>query len=297
MILLLAAAPAREVPREEDYARIVPLPGQDVFGAAAASPSREVNVCLYFDRDVFVRSLTAERYDCRGGIVAATAPHHAPALSLAAAVLKTVSGSSIPIDTVIVIGPDHKGLGNGVVLSGHAWDTPVGLLDGDLQTQSYILGSPHIGAEVDREIITSDHAVSVLMPYIKHYLPDAKVTAMLIGKGTSPSRLKALAGAINEISAQRRVLMLASIDFSHFQVPEAARAYDAATMVAVESDDIPVLLGMDGRNLDSPECMAVLLELGVLAGLSPRLLDHQTRVYTENGQTRAGSYMVYAWEY
>lgn len=253
-----------------------------------------INRCDYFDEATFDRNrLAARPYQNCEGIYAATVPHYAPMLYLAASVLETLAAGE-PFDTVVVIGPDHEGRGNGVVLSGSGWDTPFGVLSGDGQTADAISQNPVINAEVNHDILALDHAAAVLMPYIKHYLPDVSVTAVLLGNKASPTRLNALAATIHDLSQEKRVFILASIDFSHYQDSEMCREMDKVTADVIASGDRQTLLAMDGKNLDSPECLSVLLELGELAGRPPALIDHETLYYTENARQYAASYFIYA---
>jgi AmmeMemoRadiSam system protein B len=260
------------------------------------SPKRAepLNKCVFFDETFFAANTrVAEVYpDCKT-LYAATIPHYTPALYLAASVLKTAAELG-PFDTIIVMGPDHEGKGNGVTVSNQGWSTHIGVLPWDLDIVKSLKIHPDINAKIDNTLMQSDHAVSVLTPYIKHYFSDCDTVSILINKGTSPARLNALARTIVEASKEKRILVLASIDFSHYQTPEIAAEYDAATMRAVDREDRSALLSMNGKNLDSPECLVVILELGALNGSAPVLIDYQTLYYYEHAKQYAASYLIYA---
>ena len=114
-----------------------------------------------------------------------------------------------------------------------------------------------------------------------------------MGKGTSALRLSAFAKTLSELCEEKKLLLLCSIDFSHYQSPLLAEKYDEKTIRAVEDGDLTALLQMDGKYLDSPESLVLLLELARLKGCSIQLTDRDTLYYTEEGALSAATYMVY----
>jgi len=263
-------------------------------GFGFAKRAEPLNQCAFFDEALFAANTRAAKvYPERKTLYAATVPHYAPALYLAASVLKTAAESG-PFDTVIVMGPDHEGKGNGVTVSDQGWSTHLGVLPCDPGIVESLKIQPDINAKVDNVLMRTDHAVSVLTPYVKYYFPDCAMVSILINKDTSPTRLNALARTVCEASKEKKILVLASIDFSHYQTPEVAAECDMATMRAVDRDDRAALLSMNGKNLDSPECLAVILELGALNGSAAVLIDYQTLYYNEHSKQYAASYLIYA---
>lgn len=142
-------------------------------------------------------------------------------------------------DTVILIGPDHRGAAPGAISTPHvaAWRTPLG----DIPVNWDLLQG--IQDEINLVLLSTDeeHSLEVELPFLQMTLRQFKLVPLLMGI-QSPEicrRLStALVNAIRRESAQRPegieggggVLLVASSDLSHYFDDETARRLDQTTL-------------------------------------------------------------------
>lgn len=259
-----------------------------------ADRGQKLIACNHFDAEIFYKNVTlAEEFEIDVRPIGFTSPHYQPAMYLTASLCKTASAKG-GYDTVVVIGPDHKGTGGGVVVSESGFDTPFGSLTPDRSFTERVMKHPSVSAKIDDDFIERDHAAVALMPYVKYYFPKARAAAVLLSKSCDNAALTALADILRDAGDARSVLVLLSIDFSHYQSPAEAERRDADTLEIIGSRNIARLRNLDGANLDSPESMSVML---FLLNQYPQrqltLLAKAAIPYRENGLEYTGSYFIF----
>jgi len=275
-----------------------------VTGCASKQPpvqaldSEAYLMCHHFQRETFEASdALAESYEFEDGkLLAATSPHFIPAMTFTCKILKTVAAQDTPCQTVIVIAPGHSGEGAPIMISDLGWRTPWGDLVVDERATQAIYREYPLGAKVqiDRERIEQDHSASALMPYIKYYLPDVQIVTVLLNRSARLEDLAALSKVIAEIAAQKEVFVLASIDFSHYQPYEQTLERDAVTERLITAGDTQALKDLDGKNLDSPEAMIVLMNYAARREGSEAKILEKTILREAEPNGRIG-YSYYVW--
>jgi AmmeMemoRadiSam system protein B len=129
-------------------------------------------------------------------------------------------------DTVILLSPDHFGLTSSRIMIANAdWRTPYGLLKNDMELSSAIVERTNFIYLTDSRLMR-EHGVNYELPFIKKSLSRAKLTAVLIKKEASRADLDKLVTAIVENSKGKKVLVLASADFSHELIASEADKED-----------------------------------------------------------------------
>ncbi len=235
--------------------------------------------CDYYDEETFRRSVTlAEAYPHEGTLCAGVVPHHLLAGEMIASFFAAAAKDG-PYDTVLFVGPSHYPTGAGAVTTRSGWQTVFGPVENDLPLTASLLGDRTLAARVDDENMRLDHAVSGLIPYVGHYLPGAKVSALLLENGLSPARVQAAAErAAAAVSAEgKRVLLVCSIDFSHYLMPQEAVLRDEETRRAVEAFDYKTIAHFTDSNMDSPQTMAVFLRSAEAQGVwEVMVFDHSS---------------------
>jgi hypothetical protein len=121
------------------------------------------------------------------------------------------------IDTFVIINPNHTGIGNGNFnVSGvDEWETPLGSVETDKEFISAL------NVEINELAHQSEHSGEVQLPFLQHFLPyNFKVVMITLNRQT-PSNAVALAKLIAEAreKTQRKIFILASSDFSHYENP------------------------------------------------------------------------------
>jgi AmmeMemoRadiSam system protein B len=144
-------------------------------------------------------------------------------------------------ETVILIGPDHRGatLGQIATLDVEAWRTPLGDIPVDrgfLQT---------LQNEIDLKLLSSDneHSLEIELPFLQMTLEEFKLVPLMMGD-QSPSMCRQLAEALATVintGPFSSTLLVASSDLSHELDDDTARHLD--------KDTIQFMLDLDGDGL------------------------------------------------
>lgn len=157
-----------------------------------------------------------------GGIV----PHAGYQYSARQAIpfFKLVSSMKNDIETVVILNPNHHGFGSGPAnLSGYQfWSTPLGNLSVDLEL------SDQIGLAICPEAHDHEHSGEVQLPFLQYYLSEGFRIVMITINDQSWSSCAHLARQIWQavMSTGRRILLIASSDFSHYETPEEGARRD-----------------------------------------------------------------------
>jgi AmmeMemoRadiSam system protein B len=146
--------------------------------------------------------------------------------SVAGAVYSTIE---IP-DTIILIGPNHTGLGAPVSLMGKgAWETPLGTIEIDDALAASIFSRSHLIQE-DSLAHLREHSLEVQLPFIQYFKSFIKIVPMQMldtRYETCVAVGNAVAEAISSYKSQGAdVLIVASSDMSHYERAEVAKEKD-----------------------------------------------------------------------
>ena len=146
-----------------------------------------------------------------------------------------------PYDAVILAGPSHFVGFDGVSLyPAGAFETPLGLSAIDDEIARELLDGSRIVQAIPAAH-TREHSLEMQLPFLRRLLPDTKIVPLLMGHQT-PETIEALATALANVAAGRRVLLVASTDLSHYFDAETAAALDARVSEAVAAFDAIRLL-------------------------------------------------------
>jgi AmmeMemoRadiSam system protein B len=131
-------------------------------------------------------------------------------------------------DTVVVVAPNHTGMGNSPMsLDSHKqWQSPLGIIDVDME----------LGREMElpfnEEAQRFEHSAEVILPFIQHFIGD-KVKFLPINMLEQSYRnanmlamlLKSAADKLN-----RKILVIASSDFTHFKNSKVGYELDSMAL-------------------------------------------------------------------
>jgi AmmeMemoRadiSam system protein B len=126
---------------------------------------------------------------------------------------------------VIVLGPNHTGLGRPVALwpPGGAWHTPLGSVPVSAALTSALAASP--GIEQDRAAHLHEHSLEVQLPFLQRARPDVEIAALCLGP-LDVAECEAVGRAVAAAAGAAGALVVASSDMSHYIPEDAARAKD-----------------------------------------------------------------------
>jgi len=178
------------------------------------------------------------------GLKVCVCPHAGYAYSgpVAAHSYLDVSELSKP-DLVVIVGPNHYGIGSGVATYGEGeWETPLGRVAVNAAATKRIMELADMVA-VDKVAHRREHSIEVQLPFLQHIYGDGlsflpislafqdKSTARSLGKGLA-TLLEAYAGG------KGRAVLVASSDLTHYEPAAQAREKDGALLKHVERLDI-----------------------------------------------------------
>jgi len=168
-----------------------------------------------------------------GKLQALIIPHAAYVYSgqIAAHSYKLIQGKDY--ETVIIIAPSHRyGFEGCSIYPQGGYETPLGVADVDRVVASEL--SKASGFKYIPQAHQAEHAVEVQVPFIQQTLPQAKIVPVVMG---FPQRktIFTLATALAKVAVERKVLVIASTDLSHFEPRKVANEIDAQTISLIES--------------------------------------------------------------
>jgi len=255
--------------------------------------SNIVMECDFYEYEMLSsHTLNAVPYDNCSDAIGMTVPHYMPVMQMCANALSSVSADDV--ETVIVIAPNHSGEGAAVQISGDGFFWQDGNIEGDTGTAEKLLLTEGIRAVKSNEMIKFDHSASIQAPYAAHYFKNAKIVTILVSKGMYDSEIVALSEAIAEIASEKKIFLIASIDFSHYQKTAIAAERDKETKSIIDSGNIDALRRLTGANLDSPETMSIFMTVAKKLEKSVVLEDYKLTSFIENGMEQGASYFVYS---
>lgn len=133
-------------------------------------------------------------------------------------------------DSVILLGPDHTGLAETVSISTEPWKTPLGEIDIDRDLAEKIIKQSDIIIE-DNNAHTYEHSIEVQLPFLQYQLKSLKIVPIIIPTGnTGLEELQDIADTISKATEDKKILFIASSDFTHF-----GKGYN---FVPVEKDEL-----------------------------------------------------------
>lgn len=200
-------------------------------------------------------------------------PHHDLANPMISRILAETAerlAGNMP-DTIILLGPNHEREGASKIQTNALdWDTPEGIMPVAKDWAEELLRL--YSASGDPTLFEREHSVNTLIPWIRHYFPDASVLPILIHGNLEQMRCLALSRTLAEFSNQRKTLIIASIDFSHGLSSRVALLRDAKTWALMQAGDVAGLMLLGNAYLDAPPTLATLLMTMDRLGTAPACL-------------------------
>ncbi len=210
--------------------------------------------------DGIVKVNKNSKYTTNETIKAVIVPHHLVATEAIAAGIKSLATKKRRI--VLVISPDHfGGCPKLICTTNGVYKTFFGDISIDSKIVKQLIGHKNI---VDvSNLFINEHGIYSIVPYIKHYLPEATIVPIVIsqkGRGTYESRKDMLA-MLDTLVTRNDVLLVVSSDFSHYLPIEEADIYDKETQASFCSGNSNEILTLKNPSQsDCPLCLWVLQE-------------------------------------
>ena len=126
---------------------------------------------------------------------------------------------------VIVLGPNHTGLGRPAALwpAGGGWRTPLGTVPVSRELTDALAADPLV--EVDRAAHVREHSLEVQVPFLEVASPGLEIAALCLGH-LDVDACEAIARTVAAAARAHGALVVASSDMSHYIPAAQARVKD-----------------------------------------------------------------------
>jgi len=176
--------------------------------------------------------------ESRAGTLACLAPHAGYIYSGPVAAHSYLHVSSmLDPDLILVVAPNHYGIGSGVsaYMKGE-WETPLGRLRVDAQAAEELSRATGI-LDFDPTAHQLEHSLEVQLPFLQSIYGDAVPILPVSISFQDLETTATLARGISEIARSRRTVIIASSDLTHYEPAVEAKRKDLALISQVERMD------------------------------------------------------------
>jgi AmmeMemoRadiSam system protein B len=151
-------------------------------------------------------------------------------------------------DLIVLIGPNHTGIGSGVsIMNSGSWRTPMGVVDVDEEVAKEIMERSTI-IDSDESAHMREHSIEVQIPFLQYVLGDFRIVPiamMMQDLNTSRDVGEAVAKALGKTNS----VIVASTDMTHYEPQPQAEKKDKAVIEAIlELDEERLINTVHGLN-------------------------------------------------
>lgn len=172
-------------------------------------------------------------------VVAVVSPHAGYDYSGPVAAHSYLHVSSLPDpDLIVVVAPNHYGIGSGVsTFQTGEWETPLGRMRVDPVASKQLVELAGVAA-FDPDAQRLEHSIEVQLPFLQKIygstVPLLPVSLLFQDVETASAVSKALVSIVHG----RKAVLVASSDLTHYEPADAAKEKDSALLRQVERMDV-----------------------------------------------------------
>lgn len=184
-------------------------------------------------------------------------PHHLLAIDLIAAAFKYISNGNY--QNIVLLSPDHYSAGQTEIsVTERNFSTVFGEVKTDKEISQNLEVLPFIS---ESDFFYREHGLQAILPFIRYYFPEAKVTALSFKPTVSRAQLdKTITILKKDLGSDS--LIIQSTDFSHYLSPEQAAQLDDVSISALRSSNLENILALkQPDNLDSVAALYIQASL------------------------------------
>lgn len=121
------------------------------------------------------------------------------------------------VDTIIIIGPNHTGIGTAVSVSDIDWETPLGTIRSDTGLAEALCGESDV-AVIDETAHAQEHSIEVQLPFLQRLGIGKRCVFVCMGSQEMDTCTD-LGNSILDAAKglKRKVIVVASSDFNHYE--------------------------------------------------------------------------------
>jgi len=186
------------------------------------------------------------------GVVAVVAPHAGHVYSGAVAGCAFAAVRGLAPDLVAVVGPLHGHAAGALLTSAHeAYETPLGVVPLDLEARARLVSALRDEGTTTLTAVRHDgeHSVEIELPFLQRALHGPWRLLPVMVRDQRRAVALALGRALARTLVDRRALLVASTDLSHYHPLAAAQRLDAELLRLVEAFDADGVLRADADGI------------------------------------------------
>jgi hypothetical protein len=130
-------------------------------------------------------------------------------------------------EVFVILGPNHHGVGCGIAVTSHDFETPLGVMRNDKELAQAIRKGI---VEENMLAHRHEHSIEVQIPFIQYFGTDRSFVPISMMM-QDPKSAAQVGQVIREAIGGRDAVIIASTDFSHYVSPEQAKGQD---MMAID---------------------------------------------------------------
>lgn len=221
-----------------------------------------------------------------GGIL----PHNLAVRGEIESYLKQFQGQNI--ESIVLLAPNHLAYGpNLVSTADEALSLNGRSVTVDSEIKERLLASGRV--KLDDKSVADELAVKALVPLLQKYFPAARITPIIFKDRPSDELSTKLAQVLAGLRPYKRLLVLGTVDFSHYQSRPVADFHDDQSRAAIENFDYRKVKNLE---IDSPAVLlASLAYFEAVGARQSQLIAHSnTADLTGNDDTPTTSHFFYA---
>jgi AmmeMemoRadiSam system protein B len=138
--------------------------------------------------------------------------------------VKTLSSIKIP-DNIIILGPNHTGLGDSVALYPQGeWETPLGNIKINKEIYNYL--NKYSFIQEDYLAHLKEHSIEVILPILKYFNENISISPICL-QFLDLNYCEKVADAIYSIMKEdKNILLVVSSDMNHFEPADISKIKD-----------------------------------------------------------------------
>ena len=136
-------------------------------------------------------------------------------------------------DHIVIIGPNHYGIGARVAICNDNWETPLGVVRYDAELGSAIV-EENEHASNDCVAHSSEHSIEVQLPFLQFMFDQDFSFVPICLREPTYELCESVGKTIAALAEEMDILVIASSDFTHFETAESAKKKDNQAMEYLE---------------------------------------------------------------
>ena len=183
-------------------------------------------------------------------------------------------------DTIVILGPNHTGLGSGLsIMNEGTWRTPLGDVQVETVVANDIIHETSV-LDVDGLAHLQEHSIEVQLPFLQYLYGDKFGFVPICFLMQDLESAKEVGRALVKALAGRNAVVIASSDFTHYESQASVNRKDAAAIKAIENlDETQLYSVLEAQNVSAcgyAPIAALMTYAKGMGATKAQLLTHKT---------------------